>query len=223
MVLNSWLVLHRMIRSAALMNCQWARNHQVFYPHICAPQEIASKHLKHHKTWLACNLTVSSWWSNYQDWPQPPTQWVSEWVQEVSWDLKEFMASHDNEPLKENMRKETKRSFEIWIDLNYSLVTFLLFRMRVDDHVTFITRGRYIYCTLPLLSWWWWSQDMIILMIIWWRPFLHHDYHWKDLSQKYFYCFGSNQHNDEPPGIPLMDSEDKELKWSDDEIIVTIL
>ena len=48
----------------------------------------------------------------------PPTHSVSEWVQEVSWDLKEFMASHDNEPLKENMRKETKRSFEIWIDLN---------------------------------------------------------------------------------------------------------
>ena len=109
----------------------------------------------------------------------------------------------------------------IWI----SLVTFLFFRMRVEGHVTFTTRGRYIYCTLPLLSWWWWSlpQDMIILMIIWWGPFLHRDYHWKDLSQKYFYCFDSNQHNDEPPGIPLMDSEDKELKWSDDEIIVTIL
>ena len=209
MVLNSWLVLHRMIRSAALMNCQWTRNHPVFYPHICAsrncvqtseaPQNMAGLQFDGQLVKQLSRLasTTHQWVSECRKWAE---------ILRNSWHL--TIMNHQRKICEKKQKGHLK--FEsIWI----SLVTFLFFRMRVDDHVTFTTRGRYIYCTLPLLSWWWWSlpQDMIILMIIWWRPFLHHDYHWKDLSQKYFYCFDSNQHNDEPPGIPLMDSEDKEL------------
>ena len=142
MVLNSWLVLHRIIRSAALMNCQWTRNHPVFYPHICASRNcVQTSEAPQNMVGLQFDGQLVKQLSRLASTTHPVSEWVSEWVQEVSWDLKEFMASHDIEPLKEYMRKGTKRSFEIWID-RISSVTFLFFRMRVDGHVTFTTRGR---------------------------------------------------------------------------------
>ena len=127
------------------MNCQWTRNHQVFYPHMCASRNcVQTSEAPQNMAGLQFDGQLVKQLSRLAS-THPPSEWVS--AGSVLKEFMAFMASHDIKPLKEYMRKGAKGhlKFELielvryhFFSSGWEWTTTLPLPQEVDTHTSII-------------------------------------------------------------------------------------